>query len=155
MIVNPKTLDPRDEASPPVYQVETAMGSAIYLFHGASAIQVPPERLLPVKTCNDLLAVRSDRFILTANHTMIPNPEATSDAFVAALDPRYFGKIDLFDKRFPEGVPSLKACKSLTVDGDVYFQKGVTIKGHIVIRNTQVNPVIIQAGTVVDRNLIF
>ncbi len=29
LILNPKTLDPRDPASPGVIQVETAMGSAI------------------------------------------------------------------------------------------------------------------------------
>jgi len=155
MILNPKTVDPRDEASPPVYQIETAMGSAIYLFEGASALRVSPRRLLPVKTCNDLIATRSDRFILTSDHTMVPNPEATSDAFVAALDPRYFAKIDQFDKRFPEGVPSLKACESLTVKGDVYFQKGVTIRGRIVIQNTKGDPAIIQAGTVVDRDITF
>jgi UTP--glucose-1-phosphate uridylyltransferase len=155
MILNPKTLDPRDDASPPVFQVETAMGSAVYLFHGARAVRVPPGRLLPVKTCNDLLAVRSDRFILTPDHTLIPNPETTSDSFAAALDPRFFGNIDLFDERFPDGVPSLKACESLAVEGDVYFQKGVTIKGSVIIRNTQTAPVVLEAGTVVDRNLVF
>lgn len=155
MILNPKTLDPRDESSPPVYQVETAMGSAVYLFQGARAVRVPPTRLLPVKTCNDLLAIRSDRFTLTPDNCMIPNPEATSDTFVATLDPRYYGNIDLFDERFPEGAPSLKACESLTVEGDVYFQKGAVIKGNVVIRNTKNAPAVIRAGTVVDRNLFF
>ncbi len=38
MILNPKSLDPKDETSPPVYQVETAMGSAISLFEDARAV---------------------------------------------------------------------------------------------------------------------
>lgn len=155
MILNPKTLDPRDESSPPVYQIETAMGSAVSLFHGARAVRVPSNRLLPVKTCNDLLAVRSDRFVLTPDNRMIPNPAATTDAFMAALDPRYYGKIDLFDARFPEGVPSLRECESLTIEGDVHFQKGVTVKGRVVIRNTQSSPTVIAAGTVVDQDLSF
>jgi UTP--glucose-1-phosphate uridylyltransferase len=155
MILNPKTLDPRDDTSPPVYQIETAMGSAIYLFQGARAVRVHPGRLLPVKTCNDLLAVRSDRYILTPDHTLIENPEVASSAFVTALDPRYFSKIDLFDERFPEGVPGVKACESLTVEGNVYFQKGVTIRGRVDIRNTRNSPAVIEAGTVVDRDLIF
>ncbi len=155
MILNPKTLDPRDESSPPVYQIETAMGSAIYLFLGAKAVRVLQERLLPVKTCNDLLSVRSDRFILTPDHRMIPNPEAMSDAFAATLDPRYYGKIDLFDQRFPEGVPSLKDCESLTIKGDVQFRKGVTIKGRVVLRNTGNRPAVIPAGAVVDRDISF
>ncbi|UCF90935.1 MAG: UTP--glucose-1-phosphate uridylyltransferase, partial [Desulfobacterales bacterium] len=38
MILNPKTLDPRDEKSPPVFQIETAMGAAIALFEGSTAV---------------------------------------------------------------------------------------------------------------------
>ncbi|HHQ48278.1 MAG TPA: UTP--glucose-1-phosphate uridylyltransferase, partial [Acidobacteria bacterium] len=56
-IVNRKTLDPRDPASPRVVQLETAMGAAISLFPGASAVRVPRRRFSPVKTTNDLLAV--------------------------------------------------------------------------------------------------
>jgi UTP--glucose-1-phosphate uridylyltransferase len=155
MILNPKTLDPRDEASPPVFQIETAMGSAISLFEGATAVMVPETRLLPVKTCNDLLAVRSDRFVLATGARLIPNPEITAKTFKAVLDPQYYGKIDLFNKRFPDGVPSLKACESLAIDGDVHFEKDVTIKGKVVIRNRQSLPAVIRAGTVVDRDLCF
>ena len=38
MILNPKTLDPRNSDSPPVYQIESAMGAAIFLFDDATAI---------------------------------------------------------------------------------------------------------------------
>ena len=65
MIVNRKTVDPRDSASTPVYQLETAMGSAIGVFPGARAIRVPRSRFAPVKTTDDLLAVRSDAYVLT------------------------------------------------------------------------------------------
>merc|ERR1711972_991246 len=57
---NAKTVDPRDKKSTPVLQLETAMGAAISCFEGASAIVVPRERFAPVKTTNDLLALRSD-----------------------------------------------------------------------------------------------
>jgi UTP--glucose-1-phosphate uridylyltransferase len=49
MIRNPKTVDPKDAASPPVYQLETAMGSAISVFEKATAIRVPITRFAPVK----------------------------------------------------------------------------------------------------------
>ena len=39
LILNAKTLDPRDETSPPVYQVESAMGAAISLFDGTACGQ--------------------------------------------------------------------------------------------------------------------
>ncbi|MBE9544631.1 MAG: UTP--glucose-1-phosphate uridylyltransferase, partial [Proteobacteria bacterium] len=50
LILNPKTLDPRDGNSPPVYQIESAMGAAISLFDGATAVNVPRTRFYPVKT---------------------------------------------------------------------------------------------------------
>lgn len=36
------------------------MGSAIECFDDAGAVVVPRERFAPVKTCNDLFALRSD-----------------------------------------------------------------------------------------------
>ncbi|MEA2448080.1 MAG: UTP--glucose-phosphate uridylyltransferase, partial [Thermoleophilaceae bacterium] len=64
MIVNRKTVDPGDKSSPDVYQLETAMGAAIDVFDGAAALRVPRTRLAPVKTTSDLLALRSDAYVL-------------------------------------------------------------------------------------------
>ena len=75
MILNPKTLDPRDDNSPRIYHIETAMGAAISLFDGATAVRVPRSRFFPVKKCNDLLALRSDCYLLTEKENLIINPE--------------------------------------------------------------------------------
>ena len=64
MIVNRKTVDPGDTASPAVFQLETAMGAAIAVFDGARALRVPRARFAPVKTTDDLLALRSDAYVL-------------------------------------------------------------------------------------------
>ncbi len=65
MIRNQKTVDPSDKSSPAVYQIETAMGAAIEVFEGARALRVPRTRFAPVKTTDDLLALRSDAYGLT------------------------------------------------------------------------------------------
>jgi hypothetical protein len=41
------------------------------------------------------------------------------------LDAKYYGKIDGLDERFGQGqgVPSLVNCDSLTIEGDVLFEK--------------------------------
>ena len=75
MIRNNKTLDPRDPSSPKVYQLETAMGAAIAAFERAGALRVPRSRFAPVKTCDDLLGVRSDAYVLTEDWHVVPNPE--------------------------------------------------------------------------------
>jgi UTP--glucose-1-phosphate uridylyltransferase len=155
IITNQKTLDPRNESSPKVFQVETAMGAAISLFKGATAIRVPASRFFPVKKCNDLLAIRSDRFVFSKKDSLILNPNIGSRSTTIALDPKYYGKIDLFDERFAEGIPSLIDCESLTIDGDARFEKNVTIKGRIVIKNSGESQAIIKEGMVVNEDLIF
>ncbi len=64
LIRNTKTVDPTDPRSPQVIQIETAMGAAIEVFEGSTAIEVGRDRFLPVKTTNDLLLLRSDAYEL-------------------------------------------------------------------------------------------
>ena len=159
MIVNPKTLDPRDENSPPVFQIETAMGSAISLFEGATAIAVPRSRFFPVKKCNDLLAVRSDCYVLSETGRLTLNPERRRrnrpEVIEIELDSKYYKKIDQFDRRFPAGPPSLVDCESLTVNGDVVFKADVVVCGRVAIDNRTGQPVTIEAGTVLDEDRTF
>jgi UTP--glucose-1-phosphate uridylyltransferase len=155
MILNPKTLDPRDEMSPPVFQIETAMGAAISLFEAATAVKVPRSRFFPVKKCNDLLAVRSDCFVFSKENNLILNPKRRLDPLKIDLDPRYYGKIDDFDKRFKDGVPSLIDCESLCIEGDVFFERNITIKGRASVKNSSQTAALIKEGTIIDGDLIL
>lgn len=159
MILNPKTVDPRNENSPAVYQVETAMGAAISLFDGATAVRVPRSRFFPVKSCNDLLALRSDCYVLKDNYQLHPNPERRSagkpETVKIKLDPRFYGKIDLLEQRFTEGLPSLVQCDSFSIEGDVYFESGVIIQGGVSIKNTQSAAAVIKKGTLINSDLRF
>jgi len=47
LIRNEKNVDPRDQNSPKVFQLEAAMGSAIECFDGAAALEVPRSRFSP------------------------------------------------------------------------------------------------------------
>ena len=159
LILNSKTLNPRDENSPPVYQFETAMGAAISLFAKAAAVRVPRSRFFPVKTCNDLLAMRSDCFVFTEKKDLRMNPERKinqkQETIRIKLDPKFYGKIDDFDKRFANGVPSLVDCYSLSIEGDVLFEKDVRIKGSVTIKNSQPLQAVIREGTVIDQDLVL
>jgi len=154
IIVNPKTLDPRDENSPKVFQIETAMGAAVSLFEGATAVKVPRTRFFPVKKCNDLLLVRSDYFLFTQDGQLQLNPDRRSDRVIISLDPKYYGRIDHFDARFGH-IPSLAECESLTVKGDVRFESNVKIKGNVSIRNTGCTQAVVKEGTVIEHDLVF
>ena len=77
LIVNRKTVDPRDPDSTPVIQLESAMGAAIESFRGASLLLVPRQRFVPVKTTDDLLVLRSDVYRLSpTTRTSIRSPIA-------------------------------------------------------------------------------
>ncbi len=142
LIVNKKTVDPRDPDSIPVYQLETAMGSAIAVFQGAQALRVPRSRFSPVKTTNELLAVRSDAFLLTDDYRVTLHPERRGRAVVVDLDKRYYKLIDEFDKRFPDGPPSLLHCDKLVVRGDVVFvgDGKLVFHGEVEIVNEDPDP---------------
>ena len=159
MLLNPKNLDPRDEYSPFVYQIETAMGSAVSIIEGATAIIVPRSRFFPVKKCNDLLAVRSDCFLFSDDNRLIINPERGQDDnyfnIKINLDQKYYGKIDMFNKRFANGVPSLVDCESLNVIGDVLFEGNVKIKGNVVINNNRKSQAVIKKGSVIEGFVVF
>ena len=155
MILNPKTLDPKDETSPAVYQIESAMGSAVSLFDDAKAILVERNRFFPVKTCNDLLILRSDRVLLNRNSKLLPNPECRNEGIEVRLDPGFYNKIDKFEQRFPYGPPSLVRCSSLTIEGDVRFERNIVLKGAVTIRNKRKNQESIKAGTILAGELIF
>lgn len=132
IIINKKTVDPRDPSSTPVIQLETAMGSAIGVFENAAALRVPRIRFAPVKTTDDLLALWSDAYELTPEwHVKLDARRARPP--VIRLDSRHYRLIDDFQKRFECGAPSLIACDSLSVKGDIQFGPGVVIQGAVAL----------------------
>jgi UTP--glucose-1-phosphate uridylyltransferase len=133
MIVNRKTVDPGDPDSPAVYQLETAMGSAISVFPGARALRVPRSRFAPVKTTNDLLALRSDNYEVTEDAHVVVSPRRTLPPLFVDLDPAHYKLLDDFEARFPAGPPSLVECVRFVVHGDVTFGADVVARGHAVV----------------------
>jgi UTP--glucose-1-phosphate uridylyltransferase len=134
VIVNRKTVDPRDPGSTPVLQLETAMGAAIASFHGARLLQVPRSRFVPVKTTDDLLLLRSDAYRLGDEFRVEPSAGTDGRQPFIALDKQYFGLIDGFDQRTAEGPPSLRDAKRLVVKGDVTFGAGVIVRGDVEVQ---------------------
>ncbi|MEN8243297.1 MAG: UTP--glucose-1-phosphate uridylyltransferase [Thermodesulfobacteriota bacterium] len=155
IIMNPKPLDPRNESSPKVYQVETAMGSAISLFKQAAVTQISDDRFYPVKNCTDLLAIQSDCYHMTPDFNVVKNPARQLNRIQISLDPVFFGNIDMYNARFSHGVPSLVECASLDISGDIFFEGNVVIKGRVAIKNQSNTPVVVKQGTVIENDLML
>jgi UTP--glucose-1-phosphate uridylyltransferase len=133
LIINRKTVDPRDPQSPPVLQLESAMGAAIGSFPGAALLRVPRTRFVPVKTTDDLLVLRSDVYALTDDLRVEPRPERGERLPFVELDPRFYKLLDAFEARFPAGPPSLVEADRLVVRGDVTFGAGVIVRGAVEV----------------------
>jgi UTP--glucose-1-phosphate uridylyltransferase len=129
LIVNRKTVDPRDKSSTKVIQLETAMGAAVGSIPGARAVQVPRSRFAPVKTTNDLLVVWSDAYELTPDGRMTPTYDDGGP--VVTLDDDHYKLVPDFEERFSAGAPSLRRCTRLEVEGDVTFGAGVVVEGDV------------------------
>ena len=135
MIRNLKTIDPRDPQSPQVYQLETAMGSAISVFEGAQAIRVPRTRFAPVKKTDDLLALRSDAYVLSPDYRVVLAPERNGNPPAIELIGDYYRFVTDFERHFPAGAPSLIHCNHLKVEGEFEFGRNVTARGDAHFHN--------------------
>ena len=135
MIRNRKHVDPRNPGSTPVYQLGTAMGSAIAVFPRAEAIRVPRARFAPVKKTEDLLAVRSDAYLLTADLRVALAAERNGAPPAIEFDGQHYRFVNELERAFPAGVPSLRACQSLRIEGLFEFGGGVAARGDVIFRN--------------------
>jgi len=146
LIRNIKTVDPADSGTPEVIQVETAMGAAIEVFEGARTIEVGRDRFVPVKTTNDLLVLRSDVYDVGQDFVLDP---AAGVPFVD-LDPAYYKLVPEFERRFPDGAPSLRAARSLTVSGDWTFGARVKVVGDVTLETGAAERV--ETGSVLEHD---
>merc|ERR1719506_1941842 len=115
MIKNKKTVDPKDDASQKVIQLETAMGAAIEVFKGATAIVVPRTRFAPVKKCDDLLLLRSDAYVITDDFRPVLNPLCGGKAPIVSLDKKKYKLVSQLEAATRGGIPSLVGCTRLAV----------------------------------------
>ena len=150
MMVNRKTVDPGNSSSAEVVQIETAMGSAIGVFDGARAVRVERTRFAPVKTTNDLLALRSDAYVVAPDARVEIAPQRTGGAPLVDLDPAHYKLVGDFEARFPAGPPSLVGCDHFTVRGDVTFGCGVVARGTVLLDRAGQGPQRVEDGALLE-----
>ncbi len=121
------------------------MGAAIEVFEGARTIEVGRDRFVPVKTTDDLLVLRSDVYDLGKDFVL---DQAGDEVPYVSLDGDFYKLVGDFDKRFPEGAPSLREADSFTVEGDWTFGRGVRVVGDVALASSAAQRV--EGGTVLD-----
>jgi len=147
IIVNPKQTD----GGQAVIQLETAAGAAIKHFKG-HGINVPRSRFLPVKSCSDLLLIKSDIYSLEHGQLVLNEARMFDTTPVIKLGD-HFKKIAQFQKRFKK-IPTIVELDHLTVTGDVYFGRNVTLRGTVIIVANEGAKIDIPDGCILENRLL-
>lgn len=149
IIENKKTIN-----NETVYQLETAIGSAIRFFDRSCGVVVPRSRFLPVKTCSDLFLVESNLFV-ERNGQLILNPNRVPmNVPTIKLIGNNFKKIEKYEESF-KGIPDLLELDSLTVSGNVVFGKNVVLRGTVIILADKNSVINIPDGSVLEDNIVY
>ncbi|TFK54088.1 UTP-glucose-1-phosphate uridylyltransferase [Heliocybe sulcata] len=148
IIVNPKSA----EDGTPVVQLETAAGDAIKHFKNAHGVNVPRSRFLPVKNCSDLLLIKSDLYSLQHGQLVLSDKRQFESTPVIKLGD-HFKKIQQFQKRFKK-IPKILELDHLTVTGDVYFGRNVTLRGTVIVVANEGQRIDIPDGCVLENKLL-
>lgn len=148
IIVNPKMTD-NGQA---VIQLETAAGAAIKHFNNAHGINVPRSRFLPVKSCSDLLLIKSDIYSLQNGRLDMSESRMFGSVPVIKLGD-HFKKITEFQPRFKK-IPNIIDLDHLTVTGDVHFGRGVTLRGTVIVVANEGQRIDIPDGCVLENRLV-
>ncbi|KAI0254012.1 UTP--glucose-1-phosphate uridylyltransferase-domain-containing protein [Lactifluus subvellereus] len=148
IIINPKSMDDGQA----VIQLETAAGAAIKHFKGAHGVNVPRSRFLPVKSCSDLLLIKSDIYSLEHGQLVI-NPSRMFENTPVIKLGDHFKKIQQFQKRFKK-IPKIIELDHLTVTGDVYFGRNVTLRGTVIVVANEGQRIDIPDGCILENRLL-
>ncbi|ETW80825.1 hypothetical protein HETIRDRAFT_440489 [Heterobasidion irregulare TC 32-1] len=148
IIINPKVNDDGQA----VIQLETAAGAAIKHFRNAHGINVPRSRFLPVKSCSDLLLIKSDIYSLEHGQLVINENRMFETTPVIKLGD-HFKKIQQFQKRFKK-IPKIIELDHLTVTGDVYFGRNVTLRGTVIVVANEGQRIDIPDGCILENRLL-
>ena len=107
---------------------------------GARPLRVPRSRFSPVKSTEDLLALRSDAYVLTDDARVELDPRREHRPPVIDLDDEHYKRLADFEQRFPKGAPSLVECERLSLEGDVTFGRDVVVRGTVRVEGPKEIP---------------
>lgn len=135
-----------------VLQLETAVGAAIRHFEGAHGVVVPRSRFLPVKTCSDLLLVKSDLFYLEHGALKLdPVREGYANPLIKLGS--HYKKVSGFQQRVPH-MPKILELDHLTITGNVTLGKNVSLKGTVIIVCNDGQKIDIPNGSVLENVVV-
>lgn len=153
IIPNNKSIpaDKKGESDVSIVQLETAVGAAIRHFKNAHGVNVPRKRFLPVKTCSDLMLVKSDLYSLKHGQLVLDQSRfGPAPLIKLGTD---FKKVSDFQKRIPS-IPKILELDHLTITGAVNLGRGVMLKGTVIIVATEGSTIDIPPGSILENVVV-
>ena len=153
IIPNNKSIpaDKKGESDVNIVQLETAVGAAIRHFKNAHGVNVPRRRFLPVKTCSDLMLVKSDLYSLKHGQLVIHSDRFGPAPLIKLGND--FKKVSDFQKRIGS-IPKILELDHLTITGAVNLGRGVVLKGTVIIVATEGSTIDIPPGSVLENVVV-
>ncbi|KAI4100960.1 MAG: hypothetical protein LQ339_005281 [Xanthoria mediterranea] len=153
IIPNSKSIpaDKKGESDVSIIQLETAVGAAIRHFKNAHGVNVPRRRFLPVKTCSDLMLVKSDLYSLKHGQ-LVMDQDRFGPAPLIKLG-NDFKKVSDFQKRI-SSIPKILELDHLTITGAVNLGRGVVLKGTVIIVATEGSTIDVPPGSILENVVV-
>ncbi|MCJ1442914.1 MAG: UTP-glucose-1-phosphate uridylyltransferase [Stictis urceolatum] len=153
IIPNNKTIagDKKGESDISIVQLETAVGAAIRHFKNAHGVNVPRSRFLPVKTCSDLMLVKSDLYSLQHGQLVLDRSRFGPAPLIKLGGD--FKKVSDFQKHIPS-IPKILELDHLTITGNVNLGRGVQLKGTVIIVATEGSTIDVPPGSILENVVV-
>lgn len=151
-ILPPVIVNERSLGGSNVLELETAAGAAVEFFRKAIGIKVPRSRFLPVKNTSDLLAVQSDLYEVRHGSLVMSSRREVPTPPIIKLGPE-FADLEGYSERL-QYIPDMLELDHLTVSGNVYFGRGVVLRGTVIIVANEGARIDVPPGAQIENKVI-
>ncbi|RPB16534.1 UTP--glucose-1-phosphate uridylyltransferase [Morchella conica CCBAS932] len=145
------SVDKKGESDISIVQLETAVGAAIRHFKNAHGVNVPRRRFLPVKTCSDLMLVKSDLYSMKHGQLVMDSARFGPAPLIKLGS--HFKKVSDFQKRV-SSIPRIIELDHLTITGAVNLGRKVTLKGTVIIVANEGSTIDIPNGSILENVVV-
>jgi len=149
VIANTRSVDGKNYV-----QLEMPAATAVQSFSKCAAVIVPRSRYLEVKTTADLFVLQSNIYSIDSDGRYAMNPARVFPTSPIVKLGEQFSSYSEYMKRFGGSLPNILELDHLTVSGNVYFGKGIELKGNVIIVANHGEQISIPDGATLENKII-
>ncbi|AJU21563.1 BMC_2a_G0021520.mRNA.1.CDS.1 [Saccharomyces cerevisiae] len=134
-------------------QFKTQLVDCIAFFPNSRVLKVSRDRFLPLRTCRDLFLLKSTLYDLDSNGTF--NLYPLKFGLLPSIDlGDEFATYETFNIGVPD-IPNILELDHLTVMGNVFFGRNITLKGTVIIICDENDVITVPDGSILENVTIW